>query len=242
MIHPADLRRFDFAELADWFLDSNAETTRERLGDMVNQEVNHAVEVFRPIQQFTLGAIYGKHEKDMRTRQNIDVQAAFCDRLGIINLTDEAIIRLQMVRHTKSGKETQVSVVKLYLRHGYGAGRTAGAEPNKLYRMLAEWEEIDVCLSGHTHTFNISPPKPVARIPNRGKLPERLDYRYRFAANPGCWLYSHQKGTGSYESMACYPARPMMTLKVVIWPFWGMRRDKRLIERPKIELRQYPIL
>jgi len=209
---------------------------------MVNQEVNHAVDVFQPVQQYILGAIYGKHEKDMRTRQNIDVQAAFCDRLGIVNLTDEAVVRLNMVRVIKGRTKNAGSVVKIYLRHGYGSGRTAGAEPNKLDRMLAEWEGIDVCLSGHTHNFNIAPPKPVAYVPNGGKLPERLEYRYRFAANPGCWLYSHLKGAGSYESAACYPARPMMTLKIVIWPFWATHINGKMVERPKIELRQYPIL
>ena len=240
MINTAD-RRFDFAELADWFLDSDAETVRERLGDMVNQEINHAVELFSPIKDLILGALYGGHEKRLRTSQNIDVHSVFCTRLGITNLTDEAVIRIQAQRMTKSMPHS-TSVIRIYLRHGYGSGRTAGAEPNKLDRMLSEWEEADVCLSGHTHTFNISPPKPVAIIPRRGRLPETPHYRYRFAANPGCWLYSHHKGMGTYESGACYPARPMMTLKIVIWPFWRGYNKSSAIDRPKIELRQYPIL
>lgn len=254
-ISPADVRRFDFNELADWFLvptpkeiaeavssQEIAAIIRAKLSNMVNQEVEHVAQIFDPVKHLILGALTGNHEKSMRTKQNVDVHSAFCNRLNITNLTDEAIIRLTMVRVGENGKPNGTSVVKLYLRHGYGAGRTPGAEPNKLARMLAEWEECDICLSGHSHTFDIMSPKPVARIPNRGKLPKRLFYRYRFAANPGCWLYSHLEGVGSYESMACYPARPMMTLKIVIWPFWNTERDGKGITSPKIELRQYPIL
>lgn len=232
-INTADIRRFDFAELADWFVQGKAEDVRKKLGNLVNQEVYHAVSLLEPIKHLILGAITGNHEKAMRTRQNVDVHSALCERLNIVNLTDEAIIRFQMKRKIGATRS-----FVLYFRHGYGGGRTAGAEPNKLARMLAEWEDADVCLSGHSHTFTILPPKPVAIIPAKGELPRRLNYRYRFAANCGCWLLSHTEGVGSYESMACYPARPMMTLKVVVWPFW----HNSIVERPKIELREYPIL
>lgn len=241
-INTSDIRRFDFNELADWFVEGDAETTRERLSNMVDQEVNHAVELFQPIQHLALGALTGNHEKMMRTRQNLNVHSAFCDRLGIVNLTDESLIRICMRRKDSSGKTIQASIVIIYMRHGYGGGRTPGVEPNKIARMVAEWEAADVCLTGHTHTYCINPPKPVAIIPRRGKLPKHLHYRYRFGASPGCWLYSHYEGVGSYESMACYPARPMMTLKIVIWPFWRSRIGGDLVERPKIELREYPIL
>jgi len=236
-INPVDLRRFDFAELADWFVDSDADTTRERLSDISNQEVKRAVKIFEPVKHLIVGALLGNHEKSMKTKQNVNVHHAFCSRLGICNLTDEAVVRLRMKRGNSA-----TTTVKLYLRHGYGGGRTAGSEPNKLQRMLDEWEDADVCLSGHSHSFCILSPKPVLYIPSTGKLPERLHHRYRYAANPGCWLYSHEVGASTYESMAAYPARPMMTLKIVIWPFWSSTVNGKKIERPKIELRSYSIL
>lgn len=242
-INPADLRRFDFDELADWFVEDNAMNTRERLNDICTQEVKRFCEIFEPVKHLIIGAIYGNHEKSMRTRQNVNVHAALCTRMEMADLTDEAFIRIRM----KRGKSA-VRTMNLYLRHGYGGGRTAGAEPNKLYRMLSEWEDADVCLSGHSHSFEILPPKPVLYVPRRGKhIPERFHYRYRFAANPGCWLYSHLPGPGSYESMAAYPARPMTTLKIVMWPFWsqydgGGKKKNRNQELCKIELRDYPIL
>lgn len=237
-ISPTDVRRFDFHELADWLVAGNAEETRERLSNLANQEINRVEELFQPIQPVIIGALEGNHEKKMRTSQNVAVHNALCDRLQIQNLTDEAIIRLTF----RVVKSKLVQVVKLYLRHGYGSGRTAGAEPCKLDRMVNEWEGMDVCLSGHSHSFGILPPKPVPYIPNKGQLPRDPFYRYRFAANPGCWLFSHSAGQSTYESMACYPARPMMTLKIVIWPFWSTTRDGKCFQRPKIELRSYSIL
>jgi hypothetical protein len=237
-INPVDIRRFDFDDLADWFLESDADSTRERLSDMTAQELKRVISIFNPIKHLTLGAITGNHENMLRKRQNIYIHKKFCENLNIADLTDEALIRLTFNR----GKNGGSSVVKIYIRHGYGGGRTAGAEPNKIYRMMAEWQDADVCLTGHSHTFSMSPPEPVLYVPNKGKLPERLLCRNRFGANWGCWLYSHHTGPGSYESAACYPARPMSTLKIVIWPFWRNRKNKRDFTIPKIEIRDYPIL
>lgn len=237
-INPTDVRRFDFSELADWFVDSDAETTKERLSDVVNQEIEHFVEIFKPVRHLVLGALYGNHEKMLRTKNNVNAHQVLCDRMDILNLTDEAFIRI----HSTFGEAVKTQTIKIYIRHGYGGGRTAGAEPNKIDRLVAEWEDADVSLTGHTHTFCISPPKPVHYVPNKGKMPKRMFTRYRFGANCGCWLLSHSPGPGSYESSACYPTRPMMTLKIVIWPFWMTRLDGQQMNRPKIELRQYPIL
>ena len=248
-INSADVRRFDFNEMADWFVSPTDEELRDgitagevanlvrsRLSNMVGQEVEHAEGLFSPVKHLTIGALMGNHEKSLKTRQNMDVHKALCDRLEITDLTDQAVIRII----AKLGRLTATTI--LYLRHGYGAGRTPGAEPNKLARMLNEWEEADICLSGHSHSFCINPPKAVAKLPRRGKPPKLITYKYRYVANPGCLLYSHLMGASSYESMSCYEAKPMVTLKIVIWPFWHTTRQGEDVRGPKIELRQYAIL
>ena len=128
-------------------------------------------------------------------------------------------------------------MIIIYARHGYGGGRTPGAEPNKLARMMDEWEVADICFSGHSHTFDIAPPKPVLGIPHSGKIPEELTQRYRFAANPGCYIYSHSTGPSTYASRACYPARPMLTVKAMIKPFAHRVVKGSDIATPHIELR-----
>lgn len=233
-INSKDTKRFDFSELANWFVEGKAINVKERLSDICGQEINHFCELFSSIKHLTLGAMYGNHEKSMKTSQNTDVHQAICQRMGFVNLTDECLIVLHFKRGKRAGK-----TITIYARHGYGGGRTAGAEANKLERLVNEWECADVCLSGHTHSFRIEPPKPVPYISGtKSKSGPELKYKSRWAANPGCWLLSHKSGPGSYESMQAYPARAMMTLKIVVWPFY----DNGKTEQAKLELRHYPIL
>jgi len=233
-----DIKRFSFEGLADWIVEGNALTVKEKLSDIVGQQLNRAVEIFEPIADIILGAIEGNHERALKTKENVNVHAAFCDRLGVANLTDEAIIRLFF--NLKGTKHRQT--VKIYARHGYGSSRTAGAEANKITRMVGEWEYADICLTGHTHFYFIVPPKPVLYLPASRSKQDRLLIRYRYGANPGCWLLSHKPGPTTYESAACYAAKPLMTLKIVIWPFWHTSQQGKEIEMPKIEVREYAIL
>lgn len=237
VIKPQDIR-FDFNDLADWLYQGSADAIRDKLNNIAKAQVDHAVRIFKPLQPFILGSIEANHDKTVRKRYNVDTHNDFCEKLGIKSMTDEAIIRIKF----KRGLETRV--VKIYMRHGYGGGRTPGTEPNKIARMMADGvaADCDICLTGHTHTYCNPEPIPVMYVPNSGKLPSRLPTRYRFGLNPGCWLYSHLVGPGSYESAACYPTRAMMTCKIVIWPFWHTELMGADVSRPKIELREYPIL
>jgi len=84
-------------------------------------------------------------------------------------------------------------------------------------------KDADIILRGHSHTFEIRPPMPVLAIPREGKLPDECYVRYKRAANWGCWLRSYATGKGTYDSKACYPARPLGTVEVVLEPHVGTR-------------------
>jgi hypothetical protein len=239
-VSPSDRKRFDFSDIADWLVKGSAEEIKDALADLPNREIKRAESLLGPIKHLIVGALEGNHEKALRKYHNMDVQERLCEKLGCLNLSDEALIRFRFKR--PSGKKVATSTAVVYLRHGYGAGRKAGAEPSKLYDMLAEWECADICFSGHSHSFCVLPPKAVGFLPMRGELPEGLIWKHRFAANPGCWLDSHSIGRGSYESGACYPARAFMTCKAVIWPFYTQTTNGQDFNSPKIELRSYPIL
>jgi predicted phosphodiesterase len=231
-----DRKRFDFSDVADWIVSGPADKIKDALADTPNREIKRIKSIFDPIKHLIIGALEGNHEESLRKYHNMDVQERLCESLECENLSDEALIRFRFKRPAAT------STMVIYMRHGYGAGRSIGAEPSKLEAMLAEWECADVCMSGHTHNFFKLPPKPVAEIPHRGKLPSGLIWRYRYAFNPGCWLDSHSMGRGTYESKACYPARPFMTAKIVVWPFYTPYMDGREFSSPKIEIRDYSIL
>lgn len=236
-IVPSDVRRFDFHDMADWLVQGSPAEVRSKLSNLPLEELEHAVEVLDPVKHLIIGGISGNHEDYIRRKFHVDVHERLCDRLGILNMSDEAAIRMRFSRpndaSTNGGR-----VVFIYLRHGYGGGRSPGAEPKKIDDMISEWSSMDVCLTGHTHTFCIAPPRASLYLPKKGLLPKQLMLRYRWGGNWGSWLYSHHSGEGSYESRAAYPARPFMTFKIVIWPFYKVGRR----EVPKIELRNYPIL
>lgn len=235
-ISPADRKRFDFSDIADWLTKGTPEEIKDAISDLPYREIKRAYELLRPIKNSIVGALEGNHEKSLRKFHNFDVQSRLCEKLDCPNLSDEALIRFRFKRLSHT------STIIIYMRHGYGGGRAAGAEPAKLYNMLAEWECADVCLTGHTHTYCNLPPKPVGRLPRKGLLAEGLVWDHRFALNPGCWLDSHALGRGSYESQACYPARAHMTAKIVVWPFFEQYINGRTYASPKIEIRSYPIL
>ena len=239
-VSPRDMKRFDFSDVADWVVKGPAEDIKNALADLPNREIKRVGKLLGPIKEHIIGALEGNHEKSLRKYHNMDVQERLCEELDCQNLSDEVLIRFRFKR--SAGKKMSTTTVVIYMRHGYGSGRSPGAEPNKLANMLAEWECADVCLSGHTHSFCILDPKAVATIPKRGALPSGLLWHHRFAANPGCWLDSHTIGRGSYESGACYPARAFMTCKIVIWPFFEQHVGGQSFAVPKIELRNYPIL
>ena len=236
-IKPQDSKRFDFDILPDWMIEGDALTTREKLNDIIDQQFDRTIDIFDPIAKAgrLIGEIEGNHEYAVRKYYNQNIHAAMCRKLHIIDLTDEALIRLRFQRGTAT------TTVIIYIRHGFGGGRTPGAEPNRLARMLAEWEVADVCFTGHSHTFDILPPKPVLGIPRSGKLPSECSCKYRWAGNWGCWLYSHPVGPSGYASRACYPARPLVTCKAVIKPFAQKRGGGTQRTAPHIEIRSITI-
>ena len=230
-IKPTDLKRFDMSVLPDWMLEGDAELVRTRLNDILQQQVDRFCGIFQPVRSKCLGLIEGNHEYSIRKYHNHDVLTQLCNRMKSENLTDQALIRLRF-RHG-----VKVRVLFMYIRHGHGGGRSAGSEPNHLQKMLDEWEIADIALRGHSHTFGILPPKPVMHVPTSGELPDELQCRYRYAANWGTYKLSHIIGDSTYESRANYPARPMLTCKVVIKPFQRHYHRGREYCAPQIEIR-----
>jgi len=234
---PHDIKRFDFNTLPDWMLEGDCHTTREMLNNILLQQVDRVHSLLSPIPgDRWLGAISGNHEYSVQKHNNNNIHKAICNRLNMPDLSDEALIRLRFKRQGAG------ATIIIYIRHGYGGGRTPGAEANKIDRMVAEWEVADICFTGHSHTFRIEPPRPVLEIPRSGKLYPECTVRYRWGANWGCWLYSHPaQGTTSYASRACYPARPMVTCKAVVKPFATKYVGGRDVQFPHVEIRQIPL-
>ena len=223
-----DSKRFDPSILPDWMLEhQGADNIRKNLQDMVRAQEGRVYELLDPIRDKCLGLIEGNHEYSIMKHHNRDLSRHMCEHFNCPDLTDCAFIRFRF----HNGNKT--SIVKMFVSHGHGGGRSSGAEPNILYRLAAD-KDCDIVMKGHSHTFCIHPPIPLLTIPETGNLGKDPEVYEKYAANWGSTLYTYQSGPSTYASRANFPVRPMYTVETRIRPF-HRTFDKT---RPAIEMHQ----
>ena len=230
-IKPSEISRYEAEGLPDWILGPDAESARENLRDIVAAQHRRFKQIVSPITDKCLGLIEGNHEFNMRKYHNLDHHGFMCHNLGVEDLTSEAFIRL---RFSKNGGSV-TRIVKLFICHGHGGGRTAGAEPNHLFRLAAQWR-ADIILRGHSHTFCINPPLVELSVPERGAMPDECMQYYKRAGNWGCWVKSYAVGPSTYVTRSAYPPRPLSTLEIEITPHAHSHKDGP--EQPKISMKE----
>lgn len=225
-ITPNDLKRFDFNALADWLFIGEAHDVKEALADISKQERDRFCEIVEPIADKCLGLIEGNHEHKFMVQNYSGHHYLMCDQLNVTNLTDCAFLRLTAIHTSQPSRCSDSRVITVFIMHGSGGGRTAGAEPNHLARM-ATFAEADIILRGHSHTFHIAAPEPRLFIPKSGKLPTECLEKTIRKANWGCWLKSYASGASTYDSRAAYPPRPLVPLEITIKPNHGSKNAHR---------------
>lgn len=215
-ITPSDVSRYDVRALANWIFTGSAMNIKEALLDIAKQERERFCEIVEPIKDKCIGLIEGNHEASLMKYSHSGHHYIMCDELGVQNLTDAAFVRLSFA--AQSHRQS----VKIFIMHGWGGGRTPGAEPCHLSRM-GQIADADIHLRGHSHTFRIEPSEPHLCIPNRGMLPDECMQREVFKANWGCWLKSYAKGPPTYDSQKAYPPRPLKAIEIKIKPLHHSR-------------------
>ena len=200
--------RWDQECVAPWIMEN-----RIARRDVVKRQMKELKTILRPIKEKCVGLIEGNHEYAIRKHYDRDVQMQLAEFIDAPDLTDCAFIRFRFVR------DKSIATVVLYICHGNGGGRTAGAEPNHLTRMIAD-KDVDIAARGHSHTYCTLPPNSRMFIPRKGQLPKNacLERTVR-ALNWGTYVLSYAKGPSTYESRAQYPSRPLTTGCAVIHPF-----------------------
>lgn len=231
-IKPQDLKRWDMSSIADWLLDGDAPTTRNKLKDILRQQRERLCGILDPIKHKCIGLIEGNHEYSIRQHYNEDHHGIICDELGVPDLTDAAFVRL------KFNLMGNIHTLVLFICHGHGGGRAAGSEPNHLYRLAMD-KRAHIILRGHSHTHCILSPIVEMSIPTKGELPDECVQTTRRAGNWGCWLKSWATGDSTYDSRATYPARPLSTIEVVMTPFHQTSCKGRNVAEPIIAMREY---
>ena len=221
-----DAKRFDPSVLPNWMLQGkDPDKVRNNLMDMLSAQEQRLYSLLAPIKDKCLGLIEGNHEYTIMKHHNRDFMKSLCAHFNAEELTDCAFMRLKFLRHS-AADTTCGHVIRMFICHGHGGGRTSGAEPNNLYRLAAD-KEVDLVFKGHSHTYCIHPPIPMLTIPAGGKLPTDPDVYDKHAANWGAYLYTYKTGPSTYASRANYPVRPMYTAAAKLTPFMQTthRRD-----------------
>lgn len=209
--------RWDSGALPEWM------DNRKAQRDPVRTQLNRLKAIIRPIKDKCIGLIEGNHEYAIRKHYDRDIQAELAEWIGVPDLTDCAFIRFRFNR--ASNRRAVVG----YIAHGHGGGRTAGAEPNHLTRMISD-KEVDFACRGHSHTYCVLPPVARLYIPKTGTLPQRAcREKYIRALNWGTYVLSYSSGPSTYESRAQYPSRPLITACIKIQPFAPAPGDSSVV-------------
>lgn len=138
------------------------------LGDILNAELKHsagnvfktklnpqqelelAIEIFKPLKDRIVGIVQGNHEKRIEKETGIDVSRVLALELGIVELYDPDSILLDIkLGKNPHGKPYIYTVLGL---HGWGSGRKLGGKLDKTRESKNIIHDADVYVVGHYHS------------------------------------------------------------------------------------------
>lgn len=113
-------------------------------GSNPQEDLNQAVELFKPYAHKILAVTEGNHEHRIAKEVGLSLTQLFCHQLGILDkyAGTSAYIYLNV--------GPRKVLYRLFATHGFGGGRTTGAKANKLEAM-ADAIDADVYIVSHTH-------------------------------------------------------------------------------------------
>lgn len=138
-------------------------STKTSVGDVYEeqltpmQQIQKAVNMFRPIEDKIIGITSGNHERRSYKTDGIDLTYFFARELDLVEYYDYCacllFIRLgHDNRHSKIGRNSRKFCYTLYMTHGDGqGGRTIGGKANGLQRR-GQIVDADIIVTGHTHS------------------------------------------------------------------------------------------
>lgn len=140
--------------------------------DIVTRSVQNFLEVVDPIKESCLFAALGNHDWYIEYLLDRDGYRDIISHISGVDEVADSPIAIGMegfvvcrFRRLKKGGSPNTWTVTIYVHHGYGGGRLAGAHALDLERTLKDME-CDIALKGHRHIVQFVPNtkiKPSAR-------------------------------------------------------------------------------
>ena len=121
----------------------------------LKEQIEKAVDLFKPIKHKILGAVDGNHETRISDFTGYSPSISVCERLGIDYMKDSAVYIIRMSCHSQ--KDIPRTSFLIYSAHGSGGGKTVGSKMNRVDAMRAIVSNCDVYASGHNHMLGCVP-------------------------------------------------------------------------------------
>lgn len=131
--------------------------TKTSIGDIYTstfnpmQQLETAVELFKPLKDKTLAITHGNHEARTYRKEGIDLSYMMSVQLGLYDRFSptSALIFLRFGKSANHGG-TSKQCYTIYMLHGSGGGRKEGAKAIRLADM-ASIIDTDIYIHSHTH-------------------------------------------------------------------------------------------
>ncbi len=165
------------------------------IDDIANSEVDHIVNLFKPVKSQILGFLEGNHENMFRVFSHAHPQKNICKDLDVPNLGATAFIRIHFQRTLGDSRLIQVVAA-----HGAGCAITPGSKLQRLQRFMGQYAG-SIYLHGHVHDI-ITHKFPYLDVNNAGKIVSRN----KVGAMTGCYFTTYTQGVAaSYGEWKNYP-------------------------------------
>jgi len=201
--------RFAVSELAPWI-------KTKHLGDIAKAELDHYLEIIKPIAPKCLAMVCGNHELMIQKHYERDIYAESVSQMKLLgNMKPDTqlgigytgFLQLQWSWHNAAGRTINIS-----LHHGFG-GSSAGAAGTRMQKWL--WQHsCDVAIFGHVHSTSVQ--KEAVTTLSQNGVPK---IETRFGCYSGTFLNTGFMGGNSYAEVRGYPALPLGGVEIIIRPY-----------------------
>jgi len=188
------------------------DTTLEKLDEMMEDMTKEFYEVVKPMAHGFLGLLTGHHYhvyssgkyRGARTDEHL------ADMIGCPYLGDMAIVTLKfnLLQRAKLLPMYEHDITfSLMAMHGYGSGRTIGAQMGKRIRMAEVMEGMDLYIMGHDNNKAVIPREVLRLDPGS---PDGVNYHKQYFIGAGSFQRGYRMGTpygGYVEQLALAPAQ-----------------------------------
>jgi len=170
-----------------------------------HSQIEYVKNKLAPIVPKIFGAIQGNHELKLEDEFDQSVHKQLCQDLNIRDLGYMAMVRLHFKEESKTTKKSARNYSKLdiVLHHGWGGGRTDGADTSKLDDLLRDYD-CDVAIAGHTHRYWAA-----KSVQHRLNHWDNFEARVRLKGRSGTFLRTVMPGKTNYSELQAM--RPVVT-------------------------------